>query len=80
MDKGQQVSPQASALSQVRFHYLDFSRGLFLTLGIVLHAAALYSARNPLFGGTFDFIRSFRMQAFFLLAGFFAAFMQSLSA
>jgi len=58
-----------------RLFYLDFSRTVLLLLGIVLHAAWLYRDSSPLLAGVHDFIHSFRMHSFFLLAGFFAAMM-----
>lgn len=57
----------------MRFYDLDFSRALLLGLGIVLHAACLCGESNPAYISLYDFIHSFRMPAFFLLAGFFAA-------
>lgn len=57
----------------MRFYDLDFSRALLLGLGIVLHAACLCGEINPNYNVLYDFIHSFRMPAFFLLAGFFAA-------
>ena len=67
-----------------RYYGLDALRGSLMMLGIVLHAAMFYVADSPIPIPTdhntsyvFDFllflIHSFRMQAFFVLAGFFAA-------
>ena len=67
-----------------RYYGLDALRGSLMTLGIVLHAGMFYVADPPLpiptdhntslfFDALMFFIHSFRMQAFFLLAGFFAA-------
>jgi glucan biosynthesis protein C len=69
-----------------RYYGLDALRGAMMMLGIVLHAAMLYIASPPpglpmvgdrnnsvLFDGILAFIHSFRMPAFFVLAGFFAA-------
>lgn len=68
------------------YHGLDALRGVMMMLGIVLHASALYLAAppgtwpvpadaetSPAFDLVFHFIHAFRMPAFFLLAGFFAA-------
>lgn len=65
-----------------RYYGLDALRGAMMMLGIVLHAAMFYLVAPPMpvpvdhntayiFDVTFYFIHSFRMQAFFLLAGFF---------
>src|SRR5256885_12766656 len=69
-----------------RYYGLDALRGAMMILGIVLHAAMFYIAAPPpgmpivgdrnnsvLFDGIVAFIHSFRMPAFFLLAGFFAS-------
>lgn len=67
-----------------RYYGLDALRGSLMMLGIVLHAAMFYVADPPIpiptdrntsyvFDVLLFFIHSFRMQAFFVLAGFFAA-------
>lgn len=67
-----------------RYYGLDALRGSLMTLGIVLHAGMFYMAESPVpiptdrntslvFDFLIFFIHSFRMQAFFVLAGFFAA-------
>ena len=69
-----------------RYYGLDALRGAMMMLGVVLHAAMFYIATPPpgfavildpnrsvLFDGVVAFIHSFRMPAFFVLAGFFAA-------
>jgi glucans biosynthesis protein C len=67
-----------------RYYGLDALRGSLMMLGIVLHAAMFYVAdpplplptdhnTSPVFDVVLFFIHSFRMQAFFVLAGFFAA-------
>lgn len=69
-----------------RYYGLDALRGAMMILGIVLHAAMFYIASPPpgtaliadhnrsvFFDGVLAFIHSFRMPAFFVLAGFFAA-------
>lgn len=69
-----------------RYYGLDALRGAMMILGVLLHAAMFYIATPPpgfavildpnrsvLFDGIVAFIHSFRMPAFFVLAGFFAA-------
>ncbi len=69
-----------------RYYGLDALRGGMMLLGVVLHSATLYLAAPPphfpittdgntsrVMDAVFDFIHSFRMPLFFLLAGFFAA-------
>ena len=69
-----------------RYHGLDGLRGAAMLLGIVLHAALPYFSRSygfeyiwpadedqsVLMAIVFDFIHTWRMPVFFLLAGFFA--------
>ncbi len=66
-----------------RFHALDATRAFALLLGVVLHAAWFYTpatmetpaqdvAANHFLGWLFFSIHTFRMQLFFLIAGFFA--------
>lgn len=69
-----------------RYHGLDALRGTLMMLGIVLHGAFFYLSEPPpvlpirgdgggayAFDLLFHFIHSFRIPAFFVLAGFFAA-------
>ena len=69
-----------------RYYGLDALRGGMMMLGIVLHSATLYLASPPphiplttdrntsyLMDLLFNFIHSFRMPTFFVLAGFFAS-------
>lgn len=69
-----------------RYYGLDALRGGMMLLGIVLHGATFYLAAPPphlpivtdpsrsiLMDWIVDFIHSFRMPCFFVLAGFFAA-------
>jgi glucans biosynthesis protein C len=69
-----------------RWHSLDAMRAAMMFLGLVLHTATTYCVtplgeawplKDPNTSELFDillfFIHSFRMPAFFLLAGFFAA-------
>jgi glucan biosynthesis protein C len=73
-------------LDERRYYGLDALRGGMMMLGIVLHAAWMYLANPPpampmitdrntsvVFDIVFAFIHSFRMPAFFVVAGFFAA-------
>lgn len=66
-----------------RFHALDATRAFALLLGVVFHAAWFYTpqptetpvkdvAANHFLGWLFFAIHTFRMQLFFLIAGFFA--------
>ena len=69
-----------------RYYGLDALRGAMMLLGIVLHSAAFYIAVPPphmpvttdrntslAMDAIVNFIHSFRMPCFFVLAGFFAA-------
>lgn len=65
-----------------RLHHWDFSRALYLVLGIPFHAAVIYSLshewsvaspdKSQWLTWLADFIHSFRMPGFFLLAGLFS--------
>ena len=57
----------------MRFGYLDLSRSLLFFLGIVLHAAYLCVEGHASFQSVHDVIHSFRMESFYLIAGFFSA-------
>ncbi len=67
-----------------RFHALDATRAFALLLGVVFHAAWFYVpgplntpvkdvSANHFYGWFFSTSHTFRMQLFFLIAGFFAA-------
>lgn len=56
----------------VPLRYIDFSRAVLFSLGIILHAAWLCKGRSDAFGAIHDFIHTFRMESFFLIAGFFS--------
>jgi glucan biosynthesis protein C len=68
--------------SEVRIHFLDAMRSTLMALGVVLHTANVYavhgkweihdSCTHPVFDLLAAVIRSFRMPAFFIIAGFFA--------
>lgn len=65
-----------------RLHHWDFSRALYLVLGIPFHAAVIYSLshewsvaspdKSQVLTWFADFLHSFRMPGFFLLAGLFS--------
>ena len=82
--EGAAPSASASAIAPAgeRLHALDSLRATAMLLGIVLHAAASLTlfplpwpvhdvSRNAGFDALLGFIHGFRMQVFFLLAGFF---------
>ncbi len=82
--------PEAPAPNAVeRFHAVDALRALAMFLGVVLHAALGFMrqdnpftprmdpARSELFDLGVFYIHSFRMQLFFLVAGFFSALLLS---
>ncbi len=65
-----------------RYHYLDAARAILMILGIAYHAARVYgdgtwviadTETNPLFVWLAAGLTRFRMPAFFLMSGFFAA-------
>ncbi|MCR9239278.1 MAG: acyltransferase family protein [Alphaproteobacteria bacterium] len=68
--------------NQDRLHHWDFSRALYLMLGIPFHAAVIYSLahewavsspdKSQVLTWFSDFLHTFRMPGFFLLAGFFS--------
>ena len=73
-------------MDERRYYGLDALRGGMMMLGIVLHGSNLYLAAPPpsfpfptdrnnayIFDILFQFIHSFRMPTFFVLAGFFAS-------
>ena len=74
------------AMDDRRYYGLDALRGGMMALGILLHGVAFYIVQPPplmpvptdrnttyVADFVFHFIHSFRMPAFFLLAGFFAS-------
>lgn len=61
----------------MRFRYMDFARAVLFSLGLVLHAAWLLREQSGVLTGVHNFIHSFRMESFFVIAGFFAALMLS---
>lgn len=77
------VATASSAPVSTRYHSLDALRAIAMLLGIVLHAAwIMYPSYlmtpisdvsgNYFLGYVFHLIHMFRMQVFFLIAGFFA--------
>ena len=69
------ATPRAarSSHSLAHYHYIDFSRAVLLSLGVVFHAALLCETRGAAFCGLAALLHSFRMESFFLIAGFFSA-------
>ncbi|RUL88292.1 acyltransferase family protein [Tautonia sociabilis] len=80
------ITTEGAPEPQTRYHGFDALRAVMMLLGVVLHTFQFYLP-NPLFPG-FDFrdvrtselagpvffgIHAFRMQVFFVMAGFFAA-------
>jgi len=59
----------------MRFRYIDFSRAVLFSLGVVLHAAWLLKGQSGILTVVHNFIHSFRMEGFFIVAGFFTAMM-----
>ncbi|MEQ8479620.1 MAG: acyltransferase family protein [Hoeflea sp.] len=78
-DRGRPVGGIAGS---TRLHHWDFARALYLALGIPFHAAVIYSLNHEWAVGSpgksqaltwlADFIHTFRMPGFFLLAGLFS--------
>ncbi len=64
-----------------RYHGLDLARAVFMFLGVFYHSAVIYKVNteadlvyrdsNIVFNYLTEFIHDFRMDAFYLLAGFF---------
>ena len=72
-------------MDERRYYGLDALRGGMMLLGIVLHGSMFYLTTPPpsipiptdrnnaqVFDLIFEFIHSFRMPTFFVVAGFFA--------
>jgi acyl-CoA synthetase (AMP-forming)/AMP-acid ligase II len=75
-------SPQLESAGQPKLFFLDQIRAGLMLLGIPYHTALLYTsypwivkagAQSPLLEAFSETLATFRMPAFFLLAGFFAA-------
>jgi len=74
------------AATETRLHHLDAARALFLLLGIPFHVAttaimilspeAPAVSEDPIIAFSLSVIHSFRMFAFFMLSGYFAAMMR----
>lgn len=68
---------------KTRYYGLDFARAIFILLGLFYHASLIYSEGSnwrvvsevsvPLLSVVGYFTKSFRMEAFYVLAGFFFA-------
>lgn len=71
-------------LSKERIHYMDSMRAILMILGILLHAANIFSSNQVwllssdessiVFSGISGFINLFRMPAFFMVSGFFFSY------
>lgn len=71
--------------AQERLHYMDNLRALIMTAGVFFHAALAYSpymhpiwltadpAKAPAMDWLVNFLHTFRMPLFFIIAGFFTA-------
>jgi glucan biosynthesis protein C len=69
----------------MRYHYMDSMRSVLMVLGIVFHAAIIFSPKYPwyindpcptvYFYALTWFIHVFRMPTFFVISGFFAHFL-----
>lgn len=80
---------QAKTFTIPRYHSLDSLRAVMMLLGLVLHSAASYITIQPanmdwpyqdpessvFFNWLIDYIHIFRMPVFFLVSGFFAAYL-----
>src|SRR5262245_10746740 len=64
---------KATEHNEARLRYIDFCRAVLFSLGVILHSAWLLKDRSPFLTHVHDFIHSFRMESFFLIAGFFSA-------
>src|SRR5262249_43949527 len=74
--------PRSRASGAPRYHDLDALRAILMTLGVVIHSADIYTASprwvindphgSPFFDGLISALCGFRMQAFFIIAGFFS--------
>ena len=83
------MSPATPQAKLPRYHSLDRLRAIMMLLGLVLHSAINYfpfpdeyldqiyldTKSSPFFDYLVKFIHSFRMPVFFVMAGFFAAFL-----
>jgi glucans biosynthesis protein C len=70
--QSQQATGTAHAV-RTQYDYLHFARAILLSLGLLLHGAWFCSDGRDGFKVLFDLIHSFRMESFFLIAGFFSA-------
>jgi glucan biosynthesis protein C len=69
------VSQGAASLNACDRDYahLHFVRAFLMCLGFLLHATLFCTAGGDAFQALFDLIHSFRMECFFVIAGFFSA-------
>ncbi len=69
----------------MRYHYMDTGRAAFMLLGIPFHASLIYGGNWVITASEYNafafaigqFLKTFRMPAFFVIAGFFAAMILS---
>ena len=67
-----------------RIHFMDSLRGTLMVMGVFLHTANIYhldgtwlisdSTQSPVFNLVTDFIHTFRLPAFFIIAGYFCLY------
>jgi glucans biosynthesis protein C len=86
MSRVECYAPSAPRVSQnsTRLEYLDYLRGILMTLGIVTHSAFIYTvdgswkisdphAQSVVFDGIIHFLQLFRLPSFFILSGLLTA-------
>ena len=82
------MSTNTSQTAMPRYHSLDSLRAIMMLLGLVLHSSVNYlplpdpdlqvyldAKTSSYFSYLFSFIHSFRIPTFFVIAGFFAAYL-----
>ena len=82
MNSDHQAPPVPRDIGPPRYHGLDFVRASMMSLGVVLHTALVYMPEGWIYTDPNSvewspmivwFIHTFRMSAFFVMAGFFGA-------
>jgi glucans biosynthesis protein C len=81
--EGDRAEATGGSAAPPRFHDLDALRGLLMILGVVLHAALVYSTQaewvvsdpqqSPAFDTVYAAIHAFRLPTFFLISGLLCA-------
>ena len=65
----------------MRYNYLDFARGILMSIGIIIHTSYIFSTypwristgeNIAFFTYLIDLIHSFRMESFYVVSGFFS--------